>query len=128
MKNLFLLIGLTTLMACNGPAQNTEVKRELFAPAEFKKDMQSKNDYYLIDVRTPAEFNQGHLDNAENLNLMDGSFENAIEKLDRKKPIYVYCAVGGRSNRAANLLEDKGFVHIVDLKGGYTAWKKRMEN
>ena len=86
---------------------------------EVQKDVQ------LIDVRTPEEFESGHLENAVNINIKDAEFESKIGAYDRSKPIYVYCKKGGRSASAANKLKDMGFIEIYDLEGGITNWQDK---
>jgi rhodanese-related sulfurtransferase len=79
----------------------------------------------LVDVRTPAEYQAGHIANAANINFNDPEFKANIEKLDKTKPIAVYCAAGGRSGKSANLLAQMGFKTIYDLQGGMGAWKAK---
>lgn len=88
----------------------------------FYQDITTKEDIQLVDVRTPGEFNQGHIAGALNYTINGKEFDEQIASLDPNKPVYVYCAVGGRSSRAANYLQSKGFTAIYDLKGGMGAW------
>ena len=78
----------------------------------------------LVDVRTPEEYNAGHLDNALNINWFDEDFAKQFETIDKSKTIYLYCKVGGRSGKASELLESKGYK-VVNLLGGYDAWKEK---
>ena len=78
----------------------------------------------LIDVRTPQEFEQGHLENSVNINIADRSFKEEVGKLDRSEPVYVYCKVGGRSAKAASILREMGFEEVYDLEGGIRNWGK----
>lgn len=73
----------------------------------------------LLDVRTPFEFNEGHIENARNLDFSANTFEQEIEKLDKDQPVFLYCAIGVRSAKAASLMRKKGFKHVFDLDGGY---------
>ena len=82
-------------------------------------------DVQLVDVRTPMEYGQGHIDDAVNFNVNDEGFLSQIETLDKNKPVYLYCKMGGRSNRAAELLKSKGFSQIYDYTGGYTDWSSK---
>lgn len=77
----------------------------------------------LVDVRTPKEFGNGHIAGAVNINLFDDDFNERILKLDTAKTIYVYCASGGRSSEAAELLLKHGYKKVHNLKGGINAWK-----
>ncbi len=79
----------------------------------------------LVDVRTPEEFAEGHLDNALNINWFDADFANQFEAVDKDKTIYVYCKMGGRSAKAQEKLQSLGYKHVVNLEGGYDAWKEK---
>lgn len=77
----------------------------------------------LVDVRTAEEFAAGHIGHAVNYNIIDSqTFLKQIERLDKNKPVYLYCKMGGRSNRAALLLKENGFTEIYDYSGGYNNW------
>lgn len=90
--------------------------------SSFKKAMASKKGQ-LIDVRTPKEFNAGHIENAKNIDFFDqGNFVLEFDKLDKNIPVFLYCRSGNRSNKAAQILWNIGFKEIFDLKGGYTNW------
>ena len=77
----------------------------------------------LVDVRTSKEYKGGHIKNAINIDFFNASnFKKSFEKLDKEKPIYLYCRSGARSQKAARRLVDMGFSKIYDLKGGYMRW------
>jgi len=73
----------------------------------------------LVDVRTPEEYNAGHLDNATNINLFDVDFEQKFATIDKEETIYVYCKVGGRSAKAQEKLLSLGYKNVINLEGGY---------
>lgn len=77
----------------------------------------------LVDVRTPEEYSAGHIDNALNINWYNKSFDNQFESIDKDKTIYVYCKKGGRSLKAQERLISLGFENVINLEGGYDAWK-----
>ncbi len=77
-------------------------------------------DMLLIDVRTPAEYAGGHLDGAVNINWLDADFKARANEFDKRKTIYVYCQKGGRSAKAAAMLDSLGYT-AVDLLGGYSS-------
>ena len=77
----------------------------------------------LVDVRTSREYKGGHIKNAVNIDFFKtANFMKSFEKLDKEKPIYLYCRSGARSQKAARKLIDMGFSKIYDLKGGYMRW------
>jgi rhodanese-related sulfurtransferase len=73
----------------------------------------------LLDVRTLDEFNKGHLSGATMIDYLNPDFEKRIKALDRNKPVFLYCASGGRSEEAAEAMKKAGFRQIYNLEGGY---------
>lgn len=96
---------------------------EVLNSDKFEQKLQVA-DIQLVDVRTPEEFADGHLPNAINVNIMGDDFDTEMAKLDKDKPIMVYCKSGGRSAKAASKLKVQGFKNISDLEGGITSWKQ----
>lgn len=85
----------------------------------------------LIDVRTPEEFNDGAIKNAQNIDFYSDTFEQDILKLDKTKPVILYCKSGRRSAACAEKLVAAGFIKVYDLQGGITQWthqKLEVEN
>lgn len=89
---------------------------------EFETKLSSTEQAQLVDVRTPEEFNGGHLKNAQNININSDEFETSVNKLDKNKPVFVYCLAGGRSASAAKYLSKQGFKTVYDMQGGITKW------
>ncbi len=77
----------------------------------------------LIDVRTPEEYASGFIEGAVNINYEDENFEDLIAKLDKSKPVAVYCGRGYRSSKCSRYMKKAGFTKIYDLDGGITQWK-----
>ena len=127
-KSLLPLLLLFTVFAINAcgqqSAKQTETTFKLLAPAEFKTALEKEKDAQLIDVRTPGEVKKGYLKSAKNLNLFDDDFKQQLEKLDKKKPVYVYCHSGGRSSECAGMLKEMGFKNVTDMDGGFSKWQK----
>lgn len=84
-------------------------------------------DVVLLDVRTPEEYSQGHLQNSLNINWFDASFAQQLEVIDKDETIYVYCKVGGRSAKAQQKLQSLGYKNVVNLEGGYDAYKQKNQ-
>lgn len=82
-------------------------------------------DAILVDVRTPEEYEQGHIEKSVNINWFDPEFANKFDAIDKQKTIYVYCKVGGRSAKAQQRLTALGFKNVINLEGGYDAWVKK---
>ena len=73
----------------------------------------------VIDVRTPGEFDDGHLDGAVNIDYQADDFAERVEELSRKASYVVYCASGRRATGAVEQMRDLGFTDVVN-GGGYT--------
>jgi thioredoxin 1 len=114
---LFTLASIIPFYACS-QGQSTE---ELSAEA-FKEMIHQHPDYVVMDVRTPEEYQKGHLLNASNINWNGPDFEHQINALDTSQTILVYCLSGGRSASAASVLRNKGFK-VYELKGGILKWR-----
>ncbi len=91
--------------------------------SEFTKRMNEKPGL-ILDVRTKGEVAKGVIPNSVNLDIFADNFEAEIDKLNKSKPVYVYCASGGRSGEAMEIMHKKGFKEVYNLEGGYSAWKK----
>ncbi|MRI02369.1 rhodanese-like domain-containing protein [Kriegella sp. EG-1] len=78
----------------------------------------------LVDVRTADEYTAGHIENAQNINWFDEDFSKQFETISKDKTIYVYCKMGGRSAKAAHLLDSLGYKNVINLIGGYDAYAK----
>ncbi|MFI2743172.1 rhodanese-like domain-containing protein [Zhouia sp. PK063] len=92
--------------------------------AEVFKTLIQERNVQLVDVRSKAEYESGHIKGAYNIDFFkQGAFKSSFEKFDKTKPIYVYCRSGHRSGQSAKQLNHIGFQEIYDLKGGYMAWK-----
>ena len=77
----------------------------------------------LVDVRTPAEFADGHIAGAVNIDIYDNAFMDKAEAaLDKTRPIAIYCRSGKRSADAAARLADAGY-QVTNLNGGILAWQ-----
>ena len=136
---LLLLTGLV-LTSCNN---NNKVKQKDLSKVELEKKaplkienpknnvgfgefktILDKNNYALVDVRTPEEFNEGHIDGAVNINFYDATFDSDIQKLNKDKTVMVYCRSGGRSSNAMNKMVGMGFSKVYNLTGGFNGWKE----
>lgn len=95
-------------------------KSEILSKEDYKKAI--LKDVQLVDVRTPEEYNDGYIKDAENIDVKSQDFLEKIEKYSKSETVYVYCKSGGRSQKAAELMIDRGFSHVIDLEGGYINW------
>ena len=79
--------------------------------------------YTIIDVRTPEEYAEGHIQGALNINVKSESFVTEIENLSKSDTLLVYCRSGRRSLYAAQVMVSFGFQKIYDLEGGFLNWE-----
>lgn|SRR5690606_22357257 len=111
------------LRALFGRKRDTSDKLKILDPSAYSKAI-TGNKVQLVDVRTPGEYKGGHIKKAINIDFFNRTdFERSFEKLDKEKPVYLYCRSGARSQKAAKRLIGMGFTQIYDLKGGYMHWK-----
>ena len=107
------------LMSC---AQTSTSTSQVLNAAAYKEAIAAKN-IQVLDVRTAAEFNAGHIQNALQANWLDQKeFANRTQHLDKNLTVYVYCQVGARSASAQAALEAKGY-NVINLEGGLSNWK-----
>jgi thioredoxin len=114
----FLLLSLI-LISCNGQ-QSKNIENN--TPEAFAKAISETPNAQILDVRTPEEFESGHIDNAVNGNWLGANFTNEVAQLDKTKPLFVYCKTGNRSTKAAMKLAELGFTNIHQLEGGILKW------
>jgi rhodanese-related sulfurtransferase/rubrerythrin len=93
---------------------NAEEAREFMAS-------RSDEDYQLLDVRQPKEYESEHLPGARLIPLKQ--LAEGLKDLDEGKPVLVYCAVGGRSRAAAQFLAGQGFNEVYNISGGIKKWQ-----
>ena len=98
------------------------IAQRLPAP-DFAAQLKASPKAVLIDVRTPSEFQGGHLANAVNYQLNSPEFKQKTAVLNKKNPVFVYCLSGARSNAASQQLASMGFEKIYDLAGGIIQWR-----
>ncbi|MGO8671043.1 MAG: rhodanese-like domain-containing protein [Capsulimonadaceae bacterium] len=75
----------------------------------------------LIDVRTDGEFRGGHAPGAKCITLQD--LNRRVDEIPHDRPVYVICAAGRRSATAAQQLKGMGYDNIIDIAGGFGAWR-----
>mgnify|MGYP000184180968 CR=1 FL=1 len=94
---------------------------------EFQKAVALSPKAVVLDVRTPMEFQEGHLKNAVLLDFYSPTIQADIDALDKTKEYLVYCKSGGRSANACSYMAQSGFVKVTNMDGGILAWKGEVE-
>lgn len=116
---LFLILGVLT--SCLDQ-RNDNVK--VVSPEEMQSLLELE-DVQLVDVRTPEEYEEGFIANAQNIDYFSPTFDEDLKNLDKNKPVVLYCKSGGRSAKCAEKMVEAGFVKIYDLEGGISQWKHK---
>jgi len=120
MKYIFVILS-CFFLSC---VQTVREGVALLDPVQFSEKIKEDN-VQLLDVRTPSEWENGVIENPLKINFLESDFKEKIEKLDKTKPIAIYCKSGGRRGRVASLLYESGFKEVYDLKGGILSWNKK---
>lgn len=77
--------------------------------------------YFIVDVRTPEEFGEGHIKGATLIPVSE--IETRLSEIPAEQAVVVYCKSGSRSLKAANLLVENGYPEVLDMDGGIEVWK-----
>lgn len=89
-------------------------------PKEAAELLEKLPDIQLVDVRTQDEYDYAHLENSVLVPMRQ--IFSGDHSLSKEKPVLLYCAVGGRSYFAANILAEKGFTEVYNMTGGIKRW------
>jgi rhodanese-related sulfurtransferase len=115
---LATVISVAGLSACSsGPDAVTDVS------VASSADVLAQRDITVIDVRTPAEYESGHLADAINIDVDGDTFDSQIAELPKDGTYFVYCHSGNRSGVATERMAKLGFTKIYNLKGGVADWQ-----
>lgn len=121
MKMLFASICLffSALFSCQQKAGNFKS-----VPIDEFATLISNPEIQRLDVRTLAEYSEGHIPGSVNITVLDKEFEAIADStLQKDKPVAVYCRSGKRSKKAAAILSEKGYK-VYDLDKGFNAWQE----
>lgn len=80
--------------------------------------------FVILDVRTPEEYADGHIEKALNLDYYSETFRDELDELDKGKTYLVYCRSGKRSRAAADIMEELGFGNGYNMRGGIVQWQE----
>lgn len=107
------------LYNCDWYVNSTAIQLE---PKAFSTKI-SKDSVQVIDIRTPKEFAEGHIEKAININYYSKNFKDSIMVLNNKKPVHIYCRSGKRSAKSVSKFRAVGFDSIYELEGGMLNWR-----
>lgn len=121
MKNSLLIVVIIGLFQLVGFASNAQSSTNVISANDFAKSISADKSAQIVDVRTPGEYSSGHIKNAKNINWNDANFMANMSKIDKSKPVYIYCQAGGRSAAANKKLTKEGYK-VIELEGGMNSW------
>ena len=117
MKKLIAVFGSILLLAgCSSSSSAIDL-----SVTEFSSKV-AEAGVITLDVRTPGEYAEGHLEGARLIDFQSGNFENEISTLDKNATYAVYCRSGNRSSQAVKVMHDAGFHNVYNLNGGVIDW------
>jgi len=117
MKKVFALIASVLLLAgCSSSTGAIDL-----GVSEFSTKV-AEAGVITLDVRTPIEFAEGHIEGARLIDFQSGNFENEISALDKNATYAVYCRSGNRSGQAVKVMQDAGFTNVFNMNGGVIDW------
>lgn len=116
----FLWAGSLSLFAAEPALESVPPQKGV----ELIKKNQENPEFVILDVRTPREYEGGHLKDATLMNFYDSDFAKQLDTLDKDKTYFIYCHSGQRSGRTLNLMEKAGFSKVYNLAPGIVGWKK----
>ena len=91
---------------------------------EFKKKLDNSEDFQLIDVREPFEY---EICNLSGELIPMGIILSETEKISKDKTVIIHCKSGGRSGAIVNELEKAGYTNLYNLKGGILAYAREID-
>lgn len=120
----FLFLVLIICASCQSKTEQESPIAKIVTAKELQVLIKDNADLQLVDVRTDKEYASGHLPESVLIDYYKSDFKSQLAKLEKDKPIAVYCALGGRSSSALKILKSMGFREAYDLAGGFTDWQK----
>ncbi|TET17656.1 MAG: rhodanese-like domain-containing protein [Dehalococcoidia bacterium] len=122
-----LIIGFVLIGGCAGKEIETPTQIiEDITPQEafiLIQDNLDNPDFVIIDVRTPEEFADEHIEKAINIDFLSETFRDELNTLDKNKTYLIYCRSGGRSGNALDIMAELNFREVYNMSGGIDQWK-----
>ena len=120
-----LVIGVALLGGCAERITAIQVIKDISVKEAYDLIGKNKDNqgFIIIDVRTPQEFANEHIENALNLDYYSEKFRDELNKLDKEKTYLIYCRSGNRSGKALSMMKELGFREVYNMLGGIIQWK-----
>ena len=87
------------------------------------EDYRYDDNFVIMDVRTPEEYADGHIEKAINLDYYSETFEDELNQLDKDNIYLIYCRTGGRSGLALDIMAELSFREVYNMLGGIEEWE-----
>jgi len=123
-KFLLLLVAIFLMAAISLQAQHKYYNITVQLADSLIKARTDTANFVIIDIRTPGEYERGHLENVIMLNYITKKGKREILKLDKKKSYLIYCRTGGRSAALLKKMKKRRFHEVYNMLGGIKAWTK----
>ena len=125
-KIIFIMIALVSFgYKINAQAKNSTVVTNL-SSERFKALIANDKNGMVIDLRTMEEItSKGFIKGSVRLDYLAKDAEKQVDKLDKNKTYYIYCASGGRSSDCAEYMEKHGFKRVFTLEKGFSEWLQK---
>ncbi len=133
-RPIILLLALFVIFGCKEQTKETATQATVAATVtdisvDEAKALIEQNkdnpDFVILDVRTPGEYQSGHIAGAVLLDYYSADFKNELAKLDKNKIYLVYCRSGNRSRKAAQVMKELQFTKVYNMLGGVIAWQNK---
>ena len=126
--SIFILLTVFSFVYCTSESDMVDgsdqvaktVTTEEFA--ELIRDNRDNPGFQIIDIRTPAEYNEVRLENAINIDYYSETFSDDLDELDKNKTYLVYCRSGNRGGMALSIFKELGFKTVYNMGGGIIKW------
>ena len=120
-----LVIGAVWMSGCTtSDGTGTQIIENITPQEAFTliQDNDGNPDFVILDVRTPQEFAEGHIEDAANIDFNSMTFRDDLDKLDKDRIYLIYCRTGFLSGQALDIMEELGFNEVYKPTGGIEAW------
>lgn len=127
-KLMLVLVAVSAIALFSGcSSQQSEVFKTISPDEAYKLIQENANnpDFIIIDIRTPQEYEAGHIPNAINIDYYSPTFKEELNKLDKSKTYLIYCRTGHRSGTTMPIMKELGFQKVYEIKGGIMAWASK---
>lgn len=126
MKRSFLFLSILFIIAGCAITQK-KLKEDVTCRQALKLIQIHSRDtnFVVLDVRTPEEYNNGHIEKALNIDYKSADFQDKIKALDKRKTYLVYCRSGGRSAKSIEIMKNLNLNNLYHLFVGMEKWKKK---